>query len=269
MSFRLVLRTTLAVAVAGALGGTLVGPAAAAPTDPDGVAVAASTSGYQSVFVPTVPNPTTATASELVDAAKKAGSRSLTAPTLNQRTASAVTRSDVISRAMSWVNAGVPYSMYAYRTDANGRYRTDCSGFVSMAWNLASSSANNWGETTGSLPDFSTAINKEDLKPGDILLNTASGASGHVVIFNGWTNSAHTEYDGLEEAGSVGAVRRHIPYPYFAGHGTFSPYRYDNIADDRAQTSPVSFDAAGGHVGFVDTNGNVANDWATSTGWAG
>ncbi|WP_431681308.1 SpoIID/LytB domain-containing protein [Kitasatospora sp. KL5] len=31
----------------------------------------------------------------------------------------------------------------------------------------------------------------------------------------------------------------------------------------------VSFDAAGGHVGFVDTNGNVANDWATSTGWAG
>ncbi|MFJ5552564.1 FG-GAP-like repeat-containing protein [Streptomyces sp. NPDC093225] len=191
-------------------------------------------------FTPTVPNPTTATRAQLnaaVPAGRKKVSPFLAAPqglAAASSVAGPISRAEVIARARTWVDAGVPYSMYSYRTDANGRYRTDCSGFVSMAWHLASSSANNWGETTGTLLEFTSSIGKESLKPGDVLLNPDPGASGHVVIFNGWANAEHTRYDAYEQAGSVGAVHREIPYPYWSGHGTFSPRRYDNIIDDAA-----------------------------------
>ncbi|MFJ2740007.1 FG-GAP-like repeat-containing protein [Streptomyces sp. NPDC087440] len=179
-------------------------------------------------FTPTVPHPTTATKDQL-DAASPTGSA--VARAADAAAGGEISRADVISRAKTWVAAKVPYSMTSYRTDENGRYRTDCSGFVSMAWNLPSSSANNYGETTGTLLNFTSSISKESLKPGDILLNPNSGASGHVVIFNGWANAEHTKYDAYEQAGSVGAVHRTVDYPYFAGHGTFSPRRYDKITD--------------------------------------
>jgi hypothetical protein len=37
---------------------------------------------------------------------------------------------NVIANAKTWLNPAVPYSQSAYH---NG-YRTDCSGYVSMAW---------------------------------------------------------------------------------------------------------------------------------------
>ncbi|WP_053693097.1 FG-GAP-like repeat-containing protein [Streptomyces sp. WM6372] len=237
---------------------TVPAQAADVPTAPAGSQSAQADTGTITPFTPTVPNPTTATKAELDAAAAKAAKTAKTgrmflAPQAQSAADSSVggqiSRSEVIARAKTWVAAGVPYSMTSYRTDANGRYRTDCSGFVSMAWHLASSSANNYGETTGTLLDFTSSIGKDSLKPGDIMLNPDPGASGHVVIFNGWANAEHTRYDAYEQAGSVGAVHREIPYPYFSGHGTFSPRRYDKIVEDvqlnNSQTAGADFNGDG------------------------
>ena len=134
--------------------------------------------------------------------------------------ANAQSGSDMIERARSWVAADVGYSGSNYFTNEYGTYRTDCSGYVSMAWGLGSS------YTTVTLPSVSYPIAKDALEPGDILNNPLPGTSGHVVLFAGWADDAHTEYYAYEESPSGGAHLSQIPYPYWPGYGTFIPRRY-------------------------------------------
>lgn len=135
-------------------------------------------------------------------------------------------REEIIRRAQSWVERGVPYSMEAYTTDPNGKmYRTDCSGFVSMAWGLDTSLS------TVTLPTVAHPIPKDELQPGDILLKGgpgSEGANGHVVIFNGWTDETHTSYYALEQAGGTGAIARTVSYPY-DGDNSYVPYRKNGL----------------------------------------
>ena len=110
----------------------------------------------------------------------------------------------VLDRGQNWVDRGIPYSMEAYTTGPDGRsYRTDCSGFVSMAYGLDQS------YSTVTLPEHFTEINKDDLQPGDIIGNLgagSAGAAGHVVIFTGWTDSSKTSFTAIEQTGGVGAT---------------------------------------------------------------
>ncbi|MER7582167.1 hypothetical protein [Kitasatospora sp. NPDC097691] len=100
-----------------------------------------------------------------------------------------VTRQQVINRAQDWVDQKVPYSAnglsspYGWWADdaTGGRYREDCSGFISMAWQLTSSL------TTDSLPGVSAGITKSELQPGDALNDISDG---HVVLFAGWTDQS-------------------------------------------------------------------------------
>lgn len=129
-------------------------------------------------------------------------------------------RSTVIKRAKVWTKQRVPYS----QTGKKSGYRRDCSGFVSMAWDLPENLV------TWNLPLVSRRIAKKDLKPGDIILN-ASGRGGgrHVVIFERWANRKHTKYVALEQTGQNGvnsAVRRVVKYPYRIGGKNYKPYRY-------------------------------------------
>ncbi|MFF3976690.1 FG-GAP-like repeat-containing protein [Streptomyces sp. NPDC001828] len=202
--------------------------------------------GTVTPFSPTVPNPTTATKAQLDAAAAQKG-LALTAPQSRALAATSgvggqISRSEVITRAKTWTDAAVPYSQTSYLTSYGNKYRTDCSGFVSMAWNLATSASNNWGETTPTLMNFTSSIGKDDLKPGDILLNPAAGNDGHVVIFNGWADAGHTAYDAFEEAGhGTGAVHRTVTYPYFGKSG-FQPRRYENITDAAGGTRDLTGD---------------------------
>ena len=113
-------------------------------------------------------------------------------------------RQTVLDRGQNWVDRGIPYSMEAYTTGPDGRsYRTDCSGFVSMAYGLDQS------YSTVTLPEHFTEINKDDLQPGDIIGNLgagSAGAAGHVVIFTGWTDSSKTSFTAIEQTGGVGAT---------------------------------------------------------------
>ncbi|MFF0094497.1 peptidoglycan-binding protein [Streptomyces canus] len=134
-----------------------------------------------------------------------------------------ITRADIISRAKQWVAAKVPYSMSEYWSDG---YRQDCSGFVSMAWNLP---ANEW---TGSLGKYGIKIAKDDLQPGDILLfhnpdNPEQGS--HVVIFGGWTDHTRTYYVAYEET-RPHARELATPYAYWSNSDRYVPYRYKDLA---------------------------------------
>ncbi|MFF8829760.1 peptidoglycan-binding protein [Streptomyces sp. NPDC015131] len=132
------------------------------------------------------------------------------------------TRAEIINRAKRWVAAKVPYSMEKYWTDG---YRQDCSGFVSMAWNLA---GNEW---TGSLDRFGTRLDRSDLQPGDILLfhNPADPNRGsHVTLFGGWTDYTHTSYTAYEQA-KPHARRQATPMAYWNNSSRYVAYRYKGL----------------------------------------
>jgi hypothetical protein len=128
--------------------------------------------------------------------------------------ARAVTGATAIARAKVWVDRGITYSQ---STTYQG-YRMDCSGYVSMAWGLAKP-----GYTTYTLPKVGKYIIKGALRPGDALLDP----NYHVVLFEKWADSAHTSYWAYEESSSHnGAIHRIVPYPYWAGYGTYRPFRF-------------------------------------------
>ncbi|WP_437087680.1 peptidoglycan-binding protein [Streptomyces sp. enrichment culture] len=144
-----------------------------------------------------------------------------------------VTRAQIIARAQKWVDAKVPYSMSAYWSDG---YRQDCSGYVSMAWGLP---ANEW---TGSLGKFADRITKAELQPGDILLfhNEADPEKGsHVVIFGGWTDSAHTRYVAYEQT-PPHTRRQTTPYAYWSNSARYLPYRYQGVVAGPAAGAPAT-----------------------------
>ncbi|MEU3775439.1 peptidoglycan-binding protein [Streptomyces sp. NPDC032472] len=128
-------------------------------------------------------------------------------------------RTTIINRAKLWLDAEVPYSMSSYWTDG---YRQDCSGYVSMAWNLGS---NEW---TGSLDKFATKITKDELLPGDMLLfhNPENETNGsHVVIFGGWVDETKTHYTAYEQT-RPRTRKATTPYGYWTNASKYVPYRY-------------------------------------------
>ncbi|MET9571790.1 peptidoglycan-binding protein [Streptomyces virginiae] len=133
-----------------------------------------------------------------------------------------IDRTTIINRAKLWLDAQVPYSMSAYWTDG---YRQDCSGYVSMAWNLGS---NEW---TGSLDKFATKITKDELLPGDMLLfhNPADPNNGsHVVLFGGWVDQTRTHYVAYEQTRPT-TRKLATPYGYWANAAKYVPYRFNGV----------------------------------------
>jgi hypothetical protein len=128
-------------------------------------------------------------------------------------------RRQIIARADHWVAQHVPYNQGAWHEG----YRTDCSGFVSMCWGLRDSLV------TSTMPQVAHRIAKEDLRAGDVLLNT-DVATGHVILFDRWADYAHNSYVGYELC-PQGTLHHVIPYPYYGGFGVYEPYRFNNAGD--------------------------------------
>ncbi|MGW8988957.1 peptidoglycan-binding protein [Streptomyces zhihengii] len=144
------------------------------------------------------------------------------------------TRTEIIDRAKKWVAVKVPYSMTKYWSDG---YRQDCSGYVSMAWDLP---GNEW---TGTLASFADRIRREDLQPGDILLfhNPADPTSGsHVTIFGGWTDYTHSHYVAYEQT-KPQTRKQSTPMAYWNNSASYVAYRYKGLTT-----------AAGGGTSTVD-----------------
>lgn len=117
------------------------------------------------------------------------------------------TRAGIIARAENWWDAQVPYDQGAYW---GGGYRQDCSGFVSMAWQLGFSA------TTATLPQYSYQIDWSQLLPGDAILT-----NGHVMLFHSWVDAAKTKYNFIELASTADDMNRGVAY---RGNGSDDRY---------------------------------------------
>jgi len=123
-------------------------------------------------------------------------------------------RNAIIARADDWVSRGITYS----QTDLTDGYRQDCSGFVSMCLGLPKPGAN----TKTLLTYGFTAVSKDNIQPGDILLN----AGTHVVLFGGWANDDKTKYNCYEEPHKGKPARKSVTtYPYWSG--SYDAYSYN------------------------------------------
>jgi hypothetical protein len=105
-------------------------------------------------------------------------------------------RRTAIERGFTWYDAQVSYS----QTSNYQGYRTDCSGFVSMCWELGQSYTtadfiNDNGEWT-SLGSF------DEMLPADAMVYR-SGGKGHIVMFLGWNDASKTEACVLEQASTA------------------------------------------------------------------
>ncbi|MEW2402304.1 peptidoglycan-binding protein [Streptomyces sp. NPDC046862] len=170
-----------------------------------------------------------------------------------------ITRAEIINRAKRWVAAQVPYSMTSYWSDG---YRQDCSGFVSMAWNLG---RNEW---TGSLGTYGVRISKDELQPGDMLLfhNPADPQNGsHVVIFGGWTDSTRAYYVAYESTRPY-ARRQVTPYAYWKNSSRYVPYRYKGVAAGNAGAEPEEPREADEFPGTVYFGPGANNAYVTRLG---
>ncbi|WP_329584379.1 VCBS repeat-containing protein [Kitasatospora sp. NBC_01250] len=161
-----------------------------------------------------------------------------------------ITRSEVLARAQSWVDQGVPYSESANHSDGNGSYREDCSGFVSMAWHL------NDSYVTQTLHEVSNPISRSQLAPGDILDYEAA----HTFLFANWTNQGNGDFTYYAESNSHypthGPTSANINDSTLEGwpNSYYTAFRYKNIVDDPA---PAPSRPARTAVGDFNSDGKL------------
>ncbi|MEU1377481.1 hypothetical protein ABZ442_28070 [Streptomyces triculaminicus] len=139
-----------------------------------------------------------------------------------------ISRAQMLQRAKTWLTANngrpVPYSQVKHWKDG---YRQDCSGYVSMALRLGAP-----GPNTVKLKSsrYTRPIAMNQLAPGDLVIKADSDSADfrHVVIFDGWANSAHTAYKSYEQAGGVGTRWKQHSYGV-NGRDGYHAYRPVNI----------------------------------------
>ncbi|OKI25055.1 C40 family peptidase [Streptomyces sp. CB03911] len=174
-----------------------------------------------------------------------------------------ISRSEVLARANDWYTRNVQYSQSASATDVGGRYyRTDCSGFVSMAWHL-SDSPNTDGLDVRSL---TTRVALTDLQPGDALDNDPhdgySPDSAHIVLFDHWIDKASGYFAFIAEANTVNDMVKstaHINSGNIGGHPASGYFglRYNNIVGDVQAPPPAApKPALGNKASVIGADGN-------------
>ncbi|KDN87833.1 hypothetical protein [Kitasatospora cheerisanensis] len=170
-----------------------------------------------------------------------------------------ITRAEVIERAQYWVDHQPgPYNQGGFSPGPTGdrNYRRDCSGYVDMAWHLGS---DNW---TGNLSQVSYSINRQDLLPGDILLDTAN----HVILFNAW-EADHTRFTyysfGADPVKKVGPVSINAATIDDWPNGNFEARRYNRIMDNQLTARRHVGMNANQTMEFVDNDGSggVRTKW--------
>lgn len=126
----------------------------------------------------------------------------------------APTRCEVLDHAKEWVDNGIMYSqgpgapycpgnLYCDPSAGGACYRPDCSGFVSAVWGLPAPGNTTYSFAGGPWDDgASYVIPFDDLLPGDALNfpGDFNAGTGHIRLFGGWLNDAHTRLWTYEES---------------------------------------------------------------------
>jgi len=144
-------------------------------------------------------------------------------------------RRRAVERGFRWLDANVPYS----QSRSYGSYRTDCSGFVSMCWELG---------TSYTTADFSTGggeseklASYDSLLPGDALVRRANG-SGHIVLFLGWNDSAKRGACVLEQASTAEDMEFRVRTMASLRSSGYAAIRADKLRSDTSSPASSSSD---------------------------
>lgn len=108
----------------------------------------------------------------------------------------------MLDRAYNWIHRRVPYCQCV--TSASSPFRADCSGFVSMVWRLSAPGLTTYSFAGGPWATGASVRlrSRNELRVGDALNypgNPGAG-TGHIVLFGGWLDRAHTRFCSLEES---------------------------------------------------------------------
>jgi hypothetical protein len=101
-------------------------------------------------------------------------------------------RRTAIERGFRWLDKDVSYS----QSRSFEGYRTDCSGFISMCWQLRQSYTT--ASFKGGSGENEVLRTYDQLIPGDALVRR-SGSSGHIVMFLGWNDRAKSSACVIEQ----------------------------------------------------------------------
>jgi hypothetical protein len=113
-----------------------------------------------------------------------------------------ITRAEVISRAIYWLNRGDTWysqdQSKAISDGTGGAYRPDCSGFVAMTWHLPKKT-DGWdfnvrdfvNGPSPSAPGWAgvTHVSLDNMKAGDAIVRRDLG---HIELFDTWVNPGDT-----------------------------------------------------------------------------
>ncbi len=150
-------------------------------------------------------------------------------------------RRAIVERALAWVDQGVPYSQTPQPREAG--YRTDCSGLVSMAWQLPAPGHTTYSFAGGPWDDHvSHRIDWSELAPGDAL----NSPQHHIMLFAGWLDENRTRFCTIEEYnwGHPATILHHSIYDGAEGSDVrhaFLPVRLDAApAPSPAPSTPAT-----------------------------
>jgi hypothetical protein len=136
-----------------------------------------------------------------------------------------ITRPQIIARALTWrphSDQRVPYD----QAKNHDGYRTDGSGYASMALGLPAPGPNSTDLAWGG---YTRQIRPAQLLPGDLIINaTGPGNTRQVAIFERWANTAHTAYWVYQQRRGYGTDRL-VLRNSMAANGPYHPYRPMNI----------------------------------------
>jgi hypothetical protein len=138
-------------------------------------------------------------------------------------------RQNAIQRGFRWLDNSVPYSQSA----SYEGYRTDCSGFVSMCWELGTST-DTAALYAGGTYD-SDVGSWDDLLPADAIVHR-SGGKGHVALFLGW----EPDKSGvcvLEQASTASDMQFRVRSLASLKSGGYKPVRASALAGDTGGAS--------------------------------
>ena len=129
-----------------------------------------------------------------------------------------VSRKEVLRRGRSWITERVMYSQTEYHRNRYGRYRRDCSGYVSMCWLLDRS------YTTATIMQVAHRIPRNQLRPGDALWRRKDN-SGHIALFRARDSKGRVV---VWEEYATGQPCRQRTWSR-KRESTFTPIRYNRI----------------------------------------
>ena len=142
-------------------------------------------------------------------------------------------RQRAIRRGFSWLDTDVPYSQSA----SHQGYRTDCSGFVSMCWELGSSP--NTAAFMAGTGKATALASYDELLPGDAFIR-----SGHAAMFLGWEDAAHTSACIIELASTASDMQFRSRKASALRSSGAKAFRADYLANDLGRPAATTGETA-------------------------